>query len=140
MSIGYADTHPTLVSDQELPRFTMRDQKRLTDPSPPVSRTECNARPHTPNFVPNSGSSHTMIESRVSQEALVKPTRPPSAHTRGRSDPDIVDDILGYYDDSRSQRRSRTYNATDTSPGVIWVKNEVSVNSEERGDGWPLRN
>ncbi|KXX79235.1 hypothetical protein MMYC01_205620 [Madurella mycetomatis] len=107
MSTGYADTQPTLLSGQELPQFTMHGQKRPTDSSPPISHTERDVKPHIPNLVPDSGSLYTMIESRFSQEAVVNPIRPSSAHTRGRSDPDIVDDILGYYDDRICQSGSR---------------------------------
>ncbi|KAK3680859.1 hypothetical protein B0T22DRAFT_313874 [Podospora appendiculata] len=111
------------------------------------------------SYMRDSGSSHTMVEpAPPSPEPPIPakyhtPTRPANVHMRlGRSD--SVDDIVGLYNDERSRSRGgqsghgsrenitptpSIANSTRTTPGVIWVQNEVRVDVEKNVDNWPLR-
>lgn len=141
LSIGYADTHTTHAIDPELPEFVMLDRKSHESSSPPTApQAGHDTRPRTPSFLlRDSGSSHTVVESVPRPQPRVQLERPASAHTRGRSEPDSVDDILGLYDERRSPSRGRNKDMTGTGLGGIWVRNEVSIDREDRDIDWPLR-
>ncbi|KAK3386813.1 hypothetical protein B0H63DRAFT_520889 [Podospora didyma] len=166
-SIGYGDRYHTHAEDPELPNFTMCDQKPL-DPAPkyeqsqPLEERE-ERRQQTPNpsfspppnYMRDSGSSHTMVgsEAAPSPEPQHFLTKPASVHKRGHSDRDSVDDILGLYDVERSRSRGRSRNTNisrdnsnnnsktslNNPPGEIWVKNDFWVQMEQERAHWPLR-
>ncbi|KAK0634269.1 hypothetical protein B0T17DRAFT_512881 [Bombardia bombarda] len=173
-SIGYADRVHTRLDacnddDQQLPQFS---EKKPIDLPQNIQQTPPNFSPQvynlnpidhkihelrdptpqeTPNYLRDSASSHTMVESSPSPEFHPTTTmcRPPSAHVkRGRSD--SVDAILGLYDE-RSHSKGRaitadknynydyaTANTAVGAPDGIWVKNEIWIKRITAAD-WPLR-
>jgi hypothetical protein len=144
-SIGYADTHdddssPEADDPESPPRFTMSMREQKNPPS--SSGMGHDIQPQTPDFRCDSASSHTVVQSFSSSEPILpRLARPAGAHTRLRSDPDsVVDDILGLYDERRGQQSRRM---NKVGPGVesggIWVRNEISIDSREWDDNWPLR-
>ncbi|KAK3343475.1 hypothetical protein B0T25DRAFT_300146 [Lasiosphaeria hispida] len=153
LSQAYGERGNTHASNSELPQFTMCDQKPLDptpkpapivqqEPAPIITQQEKARDPSPPpSFLRDSSSSHTMVESPEPY-----PARPESVYTRGRSDSDSVDDILGLYDSERSRSRGRNtkfndYNNSNIStspPTVIWVKSEVFVDVEKNLENWPL--
>ncbi|KAK3938887.1 hypothetical protein QBC46DRAFT_460024 [Diplogelasinospora grovesii] len=171
MSIGYGDRrHSQYGNDEDvLPQFEMcgpepqpplppsekplsepqrEPQNPFNDPTTDSRRssqeTQYNQQMHP---VRDSASSHTMVESIHDEEMgsdspifhspiLSTPESCHTHHSRRRSD--SVDDILGLYDQRPSRETSRA-----PAHGIIWVKNEVRVQSEEKNDyltpNWPLK-
>ncbi|KAL2127220.1 hypothetical protein VTI74DRAFT_11078 [Chaetomium olivicolor] len=139
-SIGYGDHHTAHRDDPESPQFTMCEPKEQPPSTPPSEKAMPGQvpRPQSPNFLRDSASSHTVVESTPSTDGTPL-TKPPPAHTKGHNNSDSVDDILGLYKE-RSRSRGRSHQPPVGGPsGVIWVKNEVTVNREQRHENWPLQ-
>lgn len=116
MSIGYANHQDHTNPDDELPQFTMCDNK------PPLG---------DPSTRESSSSQGTAVASASFQldkkEVEVEVTRPSSVHIRGTTPADGVDEIgeiLGLYDENAPS-------------GVVWVKSRERDRSQD--SNWPLK-
>lgn len=130
LSIGYdGHQHDTQEDEEELPRFTMVDQK------PPLEFD-------SPR--PDSTSTHDTsmkLEAASGSSSVAKP-RP--AHTRepGGAGYDSVDEIFSLYDQNQQQQMLNQQQGGRGSPssGVIWVMNEYQVSRDDlEKRNWPLR-
>lgn len=129
LSIGYGDREHNSHADEQLPRFTMVDQK------PPPAYVEPEAA-----RAASASSSHTKVEAGDSSSL---PARPPSAHLKGSHLPgeagyDSVDEIFSLYDPESQRSQSQNSLHPNQNTGVIWVKSEVEIKRDADAN-WPLR-
>jgi hypothetical protein len=120
LSIGYDGRSHGTQADEELPQFTMVDQK------PPVE--------FDPSGRDSSSTHNTKVEasSSIASSSIAKP---PPAHTKEMPvGYDSVDEIFSLYDQNHQQGGS------SQNTGVIWVMSEVQVSRDDlEKANWPLK-
>lgn len=126
LSIGYNSHARRSREDEEdeLPRFTMVDQK------PPIAF----------DFEPAPSEPDSLSTHDGKVERTHNLSRPPMAHVKGPGAAyDSVDEIFSLYNQN-AERAGTAGSSHSHNSGVIWVQSEVQVSRDDlEKQDWPLR-